>query len=645
MPRRISIPTKLAIAASPLVLAVGGLLAITVRHSLDDASKQHRSAQIVATWAPINVAIDAVDAERGRVGMTDLDGSNALATDAALIDLTSAVQALGAPPQLMTELSQASQGIATARAARAAGDAAASLGFDQVITDLSQLGDLLPAIAADEVLGRDLQALSAMQRAREGISEVSTIVAAGVKGQPIEAFGFGLLIQGNRDAVAGFAGAAPLEWLEAWNSSGVPEALTTSQDRYMSLLTAAPADLPGLLARTRLNEYRQSDRKISALFEGFAAQLMSDARARESAARTSSRNSILAASIAVLLAVLIAWRVTRSITRRIRKVSAHARDVATTQLPNLVEALRDPRGRAALPQSQLIAGAGSDEVGELADSFNAMQTTLVGVAEEQMTVLRRGVSDIFVTLARRNRSLVDRQLALLDTLESDVDDPKVLGDYFKLDHLATRMRRNAESLLVLAHTETRHRRADSLTIDDVVRAAISEVEEYQRIDVLSIEPLTLKGQVVADMSHMLAELIDNAASFSAPTTSVRVAGQLTAEGYRISITDQGMGVPGDRLAELNDLLATPPVIGLSVEPTLGLSVVSLLAHKHGVRVTLASMSPGVSVDVIVPAALFELGERSERPAPPAVVPTHAAPETLTSPLRMSAEASPCQRPR
>ena len=250
---------------------------------------------------------------------------------------------------------------------------------------------------------------------------------------------------------------------------------------------------------------------------------------------------------------------TRSITRRIRKVLDHARDVSTTQLPNLVEALRDPRGRAALPQSRLIAGAGSDEVGELADSFNVMQTTLVAVAEEQMTVLRRGVSDIFVTLARRNRSLVDRQLALLDTLESDVDDPKVLGDYFKLDHLATRMRRNAESLLVLAHTETRHRRAEALTIDDVVRAAISEVEEYQRIDVLSIEPLTLKGQAVADMSHMLAELIDNAASFSAPTTKVRVAGQLTADGYRISITDQGMGVPGDRLAELNDLLSTPPV--------------------------------------------------------------------------------------
>lgn len=607
MTRRIRIPTKLALAASPVMIAVGVLLALTVRTSVDDAGQARRSADIVATWTPLNTAVDAVDVERGRSGETDVSGANAATTDAAFAELTATLVAIGSPPQLVAQLDQATSGLVGARAAKANGAASATLTYDQVERDLAQIGELLPGLAGDAGLGRDLQSLSSLLAARQGIGQISDTVATGIRGEPLDLLGFALLIEDTRDSLNGFIAAAPIEWLQAWNATQLATVLSQNHEQYLSVITGPAEEIPSGLARTAVTDYRKSDREISTLFTGFTDSIIAGAEADEAAARSASMRKIIGAATAVALATIISWLVIHSITRRIRRVSAHARDVATVQLPALVEALRDPRGRAVLPRSAPVQGAGRDEVGELGEAFNAMQDTLVGVAEEQMQVLRRGVSDIFVTLARRNRSLVDRQLALLDELEADVDDPEVLGDYFKLDHLATRMRRNAESLLVLARTDAKHRRSEPLQIDDVVRAAISEVEEYRRIEVLSLEPLTVKGPAAGDVSHLLAELLDNAASFSPPTAPVKISGRFTPDGYLLSIADQGVGVDPERLADLNDLLVTPPVIGLSVEPTLGLSVVSLLAHKHHLRVVLAAASPGITAQVVLGATVFERG--------------------------------------
>ena len=233
-----------------------------------------------------------------------------------------------------------------------------------------------------------------------------------------------------------------------------------------------------------------------------------------------------------------------------------------------------------------------------------MQATLVDVAHEQVEVLRRGVSDIFVTMARRNRSLIDRQLAMLDEFEAEVDDPEVLSNYYQLDHMATRMRRNSESLLVLANAEPKRRRVKATEIDDVVRAAIGEVEDYRRVEVESLEHLQVRGNVVADVSHLLAELLDNATSFSPPDSTVRVGGRRAGDSYMLRIVDSGVGISGDRMAELNELLREPPIVGLSVEPTLGMSVVSLLASRHDVIVTLSHSSPGTTVDVLLPSSMF-----------------------------------------
>ncbi len=307
----------------------------------------------------------------------------------------------------------------------------------------------------------------------------------------------------------------------------------------------------------------------------------------------------------VLVGALVGWFITRSVTRRVKEVADGANQVASEQLPALVEALRDPRGKAVLPDIEPVDAKGSDDLADLAHAFNSMQETLIDVAHEQVEVLRRGVSDIFITMARRNRSLIDRQLSMLDEFEAGVDDPDVLSNYYQLDHLATRMRRNSESLLVLANAEPKRRRVKATEIDDVVRASIGEVEDYRRIEIQHLESLQVRGTVVADISHLLAELLDNATSFSPPGSPVRVGGRRAGDSYMLRIVDDGVGINPDRLAELNELLLRePPIVGLSVESTLGISVVSLLANKHGIEVTLSAGSPGLTVDVVLPSALF-----------------------------------------
>ena len=340
--------------------------------------------------------------------------------------------------------------------------------------------------------------------------------------------------------------------------------------------------------------------------ERLANQASLGASADANRART---EAIVLGGGAALLLILAGWATIalgRSLVRRVRVVTNAARQVAEVDLPNLVLALRNPDEQFAEAQPTPIKAGGSDEVGELARSFSALHGTLVDVARQQMDILRKGVSEIFVTLARRNRELVDRQLALIDQLEAREEDPEVLGGYFKLDHLATRMRRNAESLLVLAGTDTKRMWEKPLDIGDVVRAALGEVDDYQRIEVLALEPVQVSGGVVTDLSHLLSELLDNATQFSPPADRVRVTGLFDSEGYLLTISDHGVGMTDVRLGEINQLLAKPPVLGLALDPTLGLYVVARLAARHGIEIRLVRGVPGITVRVTIPRGRLEV---------------------------------------
>lgn len=317
---------------------------------------------------------------------------------------------------------------------------------------------------------------------------------------------------------------------------------------------------------------------------------------------------VATAAGATLIAVYI---VGRSIGRDVDEVTEGVNGIAKKDLIELLDALRSPdTDLSGLTPPDLDTGR-DDEIGSLARSVTALHGSLVETSGRQMESLRKGVSNIFVTLARRNSSLVDRQLAVLDELESREEDPKVLGGYYQVDHLATRMRRNAESLLVLAGAESPRIWAKATEMSDVVRAAVGEVDEFQRIEVPALEPARLSGGAVTDISHLLAELLENAIQFSPPSEPVRVTGLFGPDGYQISVSDRGVGMSEERIAEMSRILDRPPALGLSVEPTLGMYVVSKLAHRHGVGVELIRGVPGITARITVPRDHLEVEEKVE----------------------------------
>jgi anti-sigma regulatory factor (Ser/Thr protein kinase) len=230
------------------------------------------------------------------------------------------------------------------------------------------------------------------------------------------------------------------------------------------------------------------------------------------------------------------------------------------------------------------------------------------------------VSKFVVSLARRNGGLVDQQLALLDVLEASVEDPTLLSNYFKLDHLATRMRRNADSLLVLAGVDRPGLRGPQ-DIDEVVRAGISEIEDYRRIDVLALDHVQVTGRAATTLGHLVAELLDNATEFSPSETRVRVAGNASATGYEIVVADSGIGIADVRLGVLNERLTRPPELGTTHDESIGLTVVSMLAARIGATVALSHSEPGGTVATVhIPSAVLHSGERhdSDLALPPMV---------------------------
>ncbi len=309
---------------------------------------------------------------------------------------------------------------------------------------------------------------------------------------------------------------------------------------------------------------------------------------------------------AIVIALIIAFYVARAVTVPLKKLTSAAYTLSTDKLPALVERLRNPDEAVGSLSETLtpIDIRSKDEIGQLADAFNSIQHVTVEVAEEQGALLRKGIGDIFINLARRNQTLLDRQIEFIDQLEANEEDPDQLDNLFKLDHLATRMRRNAESLLVLAGAEPPRRRGRPVALADVVRVAIGEVEDFARISLLALDDVTVGGNVAVDLAHLLSELMENATHFSPPDTTVEIVGHRSDEGYTLSVSDQGIGMSADQLAEANAQLARPPLVGLALSRSLGFIVIGRLASRFGVSVKLTSSSSGgVTALVTLPGEL------------------------------------------
>ena len=288
-----------------------------------------------------------------------------------------------------------------------------------------------------------------------------------------------------------------------------------------------------------------------------------------------------------------------------------------------------------------------DEIGELAQAFNDVEAVTIEVAQEQSRLLRKGMGDLFVNLARRNQSLLERQLELLDDLERNEHDPSALDALFKLDHMATRMRRNAESLLVLSGAEQPRQWQQPIALIDVVRAAAAEIADFPRVELVGIDDdLAVSGRAVSDVAHLLAELLENATSFSPPDSAVVVSGAVTATGFVLAVSDQGIGMPPERIAEANQLLAKPPVVGLALSRALGLPRGRLAGAATASPSSCARGAPGGLVALVaLPTAVLEPRPASA-PAAPATATRSTRPTATTRarPNRSVPAASSLARP-
>ncbi|WP_456152683.1 nitrate- and nitrite sensing domain-containing protein [Micromonospora zamorensis] len=307
--------------------------------------------------------------------------------------------------------------------------------------------------------------------------------------------------------------------------------------------------------------------------------------------------------LAVIASIVVSITTARALLRQLERLRQAAWQLADERLPRVVERLgRGEEVDVATEAPPLDFG--NDEVGQVGKAFNAVQETALRTAVEQAE-LRRNVREVFLSLARRTQALVHRQLTLLDAMERREHDAEELEDLFRVDHLATRMRRNAENLIVLSGSTPGRAWRRNVPMVDVVRGAVAEVEDYTRVNVLPLGPVSLAGRAVGDVIHLLAELIENGLSFSPPHTTVEVRGQLVANGFAIEIEDRGLGMSEDDLAAANDRIVDQSELNLANAARLGLYVVSRLTERHGVRVRLKeSAYGGTTAVVLIPAELI-----------------------------------------
>ncbi|WP_432119164.1 nitrate- and nitrite sensing domain-containing protein [Streptomyces sp. bgisy032] len=324
--------------------------------------------------------------------------------------------------------------------------------------------------------------------------------------------------------------------------------------------------------------------------------------------------------IALLLSLVLSVRVGRTLIRDLRQLRLDAHEASGVRLPSVMRRLSAGEQvdvETEVPRLEYDR----NEMGEVGQALNTLQRAAVEAAVKQAE-LRAGVSEVFVNLARRSQVLLHKQLTLLDAMERRTEDTEELADLFRLDHLTTRMRRHAEGLVILSGAAPSRQWRKPVQLMDVVRAAVAEVEDYERIEVRRLPRIAVTGPAVADLTHLVAELLENATVFSPPHTAVQVLGERVANGFTLEIHDRGLGMAAEALLDANLRLAETPEFELSDTDRLGLFVVSRLAQRQNVRVSLQpSPYGGTTAVVFIPDALLTddvpdtngIGFRLDRP--------------------------------
>ena len=533
----------------------------------DAASAGDGSAQYQAQLGTVRKRLTALSTERTAV---DAGKSTRQQAYAAYSDAVSSVL------NLFGMLSTDSGDAATAA------DAGHALAFLRGTEALSQEGAILGGVAASGKLSvQERSSLAAAEAVR--VSVLSNEVEPYL---PTE-MGAGLdKVMGGRDweAMAAFETAV--------GSASAAHDGTIAVPHTTAARAAAPARVTG---------------GVQAVMGQFLNKVTGDSQDRTHQVLVKALLGSALALVAVLAVALLSWRITRSLLGRMSGLRAETLELAEERLPELITRLRTQGKRAELDDLPEL-DYGTDELGKVAEAFNSAQRTAVSVALEQAS-LREGARLVFHNMSRRIQLLVHRQLTVIDSMERKEQDPQLLADLYRVDHLATRMRRNAESLTVLSGAAPRRRWKHAVPLADLLRSAVSEIEGYTRVVVEPLPPIAVLGPAVGDTIHLMAELIENGVTFSPPHTEVRVRALPVAQGYAVEVEDRGLGLAVDEYEAANELLHHPRDFSfttLGEDPRLGLFTVGHLAQRHGVTASLQASSYGGSLAVVVlPHALTE----------------------------------------
>ncbi|MFE3281208.1 nitrate- and nitrite sensing domain-containing protein [Nocardia sp. NPDC059239] len=367
-----------------------------------------------------------------------------------------------------------------------------------------------------------------------------------------------------------------------------PGGRTVSLDEWLSVENSIDSQLMALWS----TQYR------------YAENVATDAANRllERSALAGAATVALAAA-AILAGIMLANR----LVRRLQALRTKTLTLAHKQLPSIIQRMQ--RGETVDVEVEMpVVDHSSDEIGQVAQAFNSAQRTAVDAADAESKT-RRGVNRVFTDIAYRSQIIIHRQLSLLDRAEGKQNDPEHLELLFELDHLTTRARRNAENLVILSGGKIGRKWRDPVQLEDMVRSAISETQDFTRVSAVRIPVIRILGSAVADVIHLLAELVDNATSFSPPQAPVSVHGNLVGKGVVVEIDDQGLGIGFEDRALLNEALRNPPdfqEMALAGHRNLGIFVIGQLAQKHGITVSLAE-SPygGTKAIVLIPSSLLD----------------------------------------
>ncbi|MFI7249861.1 sensor histidine kinase [Micromonospora chalcea] len=604
---RLRIRGKLALLVIIPLLSMVGLAVPVVIDRVAAAQRAADTAETVRIASRVGSLVQDLQQERllsvglllGRVSRTELIQKSATVDD-RVADLRAETL-----PATVRESLDGVRKLDDVRTATLAGRATPGqilTAFSEVDTALIDALRLPYQVDTDTAAGRQVLALDALLRVDEALSSCTTqIVLVKATGDPQMSRSFVACMAALNVDNRRFRRLITPEQLKVAELDDAAVAARTSPTFLVDSLrdpdaAIAPVSLDVLFpaSRSMITLGQFVEKKV-------VADVIAETRAREREALTAAWLVTVAAGVILLVVVLLSMTVARTVARPLSRLTRSAERVARVAEAELTRVADDESESVPPVRLDPVEVSARDEIGELARAFDRVQHTAARLVERQVAG-RRNVAQMFGHVGRRTQNLVGRQIALIDRLERQETDPGRLEHLYRLDHISSRLRRNAGSLVVLSGATGSDGHVAPVPLADVVRLALGEIEDYTRVDVEVPPGVAAAPAIVGDLVLTLAELMENATSFSAPHTRVVVTGELTDGGARLVVVDHGIGLTEERMAEENARFDRRERLDLAPTEVLGLFVVGRLARRHGWHVRLTpTPGGGVTATLEVPA--------------------------------------------